>query len=136
MSIWNEQTEQVLAALARLEVAVKQIDTKLEAFMSTTNQSEANLLAGEAALATDIGKLGTTLSAAITDLQAEVAADLQAAGVPNSVVDGVTAKLAALDTTVQQLTTTTAAADPGAPPPPPGGSTSNPPPTPPAPPSA
>jgi hypothetical protein len=110
----NQSNSQVLAAISRLEESVNQlIQQGVSKIMGAINQSGANLQAGEAALEADVTKLGTALSSAISDLQAEVAADLTAAGVPQSVVDGVTAKLATLDTTVQGLTSTATAADPG-----------------------
>jgi len=84
--------------------------------MSAVNTSGANLAAAEASLETKIQALGTTLTTALADLRAEVAAALQNAGVPAAQVDAVTAKITALSSTVDGLTSTAAAADPGAPP--------------------
>jgi hypothetical protein len=92
--------------LEAIQIATKEI-------MSTVNTSAANLQAGEAQIETDLAALGTAISSEITDVQAEIATDLQAAGVPQSVVDGVTAKLTAVDTTIKSLTSKVAAADPG-----------------------
>lgn len=81
--------------------------------MGGINQSAANLEAQETAIESDLSKLGSTLQTAFADLKAEVTSALATAGVPNSVVDGITAKFAAVDSTIQGLTATAAAADPG-----------------------
>jgi len=110
---WRWSTKGDLAAMeARI---LKAVQTQGERIMSTVNTSGANLLAAEASLETKIGALGSTLTTAIADLKAEVAAELQAAGVPNATVDAITAKITALGTTVDGLTATAQAADPGAP---------------------
>lgn len=81
--------------------------------MSTAANSAAALQAGEALIETDIGKLGTAMSTGFADLKAEVAAKLNAGGVDPTLVDSVTASIAALDTKVQGLTAQATAADPG-----------------------
>lgn len=83
--------------------------------MSTVNTSGANLQAREDQIEKDVATLGSTLTTAFADLKATIAADLNAAGVPSDVVDGVTAKLGTLDGVIQQFTAQAVAADPGAP---------------------
>jgi poly-gamma-glutamate capsule biosynthesis protein CapA/YwtB (metallophosphatase superfamily) len=95
---------------ARLTKLIQQAEEKI---MGSVNQSAANLQAGEAQIEKDVASLGTAIGSEIADMKAEIAADLAAAGVPSSVVDGVTAKLSTLDTTIQGLTGTVTAADPG-----------------------
>jgi hypothetical protein len=112
--IFRFHHEQVLAAFARLEATVveqlKEMETRI---MAGLNTSAANLQAQETAIEGDLTKLGSALTTAFADLKAEVQAALAAAGVPNSVVDGITSKFAAVDTTIQGLTATATAADPG-----------------------
>lgn len=81
--------------------------------MSTTNASGAALQAAEAKLAGDIGLLGTALQTQIADFKAALAAELSAAGVPQSTVDQVTSALGPLDATIQSLTASVAGSDPG-----------------------
>jgi len=102
-----EQLECITTTLARVE-------GKIDKLMSSTNQSAANLQAGIDAIQADLAKLGTSISSEITDVGAEIAADLAANGVPTAVVDAQTARLANLDTNIQQMLAQTTAADPGA----------------------
>lgn len=88
--------------------------------MGTVNQSAANLQAAEQATEAAVTKLGTAMTTAFTDLQAEIANDLSAAGVPDAQVDAVTAKMTAFQTNViAPLTASATTADPGAQPTPP-----------------
>jgi hypothetical protein len=107
-----EQLQCIITILARVE-------SKIDKLMSSTNQSAANLQAGIDAIETDIAKLGPSISSEITDVQAEIAADLAQNGVPSALVDAQTARLADLDTRVQAMLAQTTAADPGAQPTPP-----------------
>ena len=88
--------------------------------MSTVNTTGQALQAGETQIETDIAALGTAITTEIADATAQIQNALNSAGVPTQVVADVTAKLAALHTTVTGLTAQVVKGDPGPLPPAPG----------------
>jgi len=82
--------------------------------MSAQNQSGQALQDAVARMEQAVADMGTKVTTEIADFQAAVLADLQAAGVPTSVVGAVTARINTLTGNLVTITSSVAAADPGA----------------------
>lgn len=82
---WFQQFR-ILARLNALETEVKKMSAASDALSAALTQ------------------LGTDISAEIAAFQAKVAAELAAAGTPDSVIQSFTAKVQALDTTITAAT--------------------------------
>ncbi len=87
--------------------------------MSGTNQTEANLLAGQDRLEKDFADLGTAVSKEIKDATDEIKALLAKTVVNPATVTAVTDRMGTLATNIEALIPMVAAADPGDQTPPP-----------------
>ncbi len=96
-----------------LEAKIDQLTKQGEQIMSTQNQSGQALQDAVTKLEQTVADMGTKISTEISDFQAQVTADLAAAGVPSSLVDAVTARVTTLTGNIATITGAVTAADPG-----------------------